>query len=435
MTTSVSEVLDRIAPETDPTPDWEWVLVQAAVEPERAGHVYETGEPGSSGLRNVRRLRRLTLLGAGIVVAAAVALVVVAPWKGGPTILQRANAAISPAASQVLYMNFGICCPEAWRSGRDHIQLWIDGAAPRSFRSAGQPMFGYTEHGGTLGPETSLGTQSVTSYLGYNPTTNTIVEHVRSFDRSKPLDFDPLTVVRKALTAGTAHLDGRAVIDGEQAIKITLTTRDLNGHTGTVIYLANAKTYYPIEIKLQSLEAFSYPLEPLFRPNGRGWTATFRFQSFEYLDTTTKNLALTNIQAQHPNTKIIRCNGYKCTVIRNQPKGAHVSSPAKARQKHSAVRGIPPKDILKIAPLIRTCMSAQGATSVTPNHPGASGGIAHFPGVKHPFAWSWVNSSGKAKPIPNPMSMPPARDHSAPAIRERHAINTCLVPYRNKLTH
>ena len=122
----------------------------------------------------------------------------------------------------------------------------------------------------TLGPETTLGTQPVTTYIAYNPTTNTLVEHTRGFDNGTPLNFDPLTVVRNALAAGTAHLDGRTVIDGERAIQITLTIRDLDGHTGTVIYLADAKTYHPIEIKYDSLEAFSYPLEPIFRPHGDG---------------------------------------------------------------------------------------------------------------------------------------------------------------------
>lgn len=323
MNTSVSEALDRLAPETEVASDWEWVLREAGlVESESRGLVSGESKHARAGrLRDARRLRRRVLFGACVVVATALALIVAAPWKGGPAILQRAEAAISPRVSRVLYMNFGACCGQLWKSGRNHTQLWVETASPRHFRS----VFGdkravhvFSEVGGTLGPETSLGTHTVTSYMSYNAKTNTLVEHVRSYDRRQPLNFDPLTVVRSALAAGTAHLDGRTVIDGEQAIRITLTTRDIDGRTGMVIYLADARTYHPIEIRYLSLAAFSYPLEPIFAR--RGWSLTLRFQTFRYLNDSASNLALTNIRVQHPNTRIVRCNGYRCTVIRARAK-------------------------------------------------------------------------------------------------------------------
>ena len=80
MNTSVSEVLDRIAPETEPTPDWGWVLRQASwadPEPERQGKS-ERGHR-TRRLLDARSLRRPMLLGVCVVVAAALALVVAAP--------------------------------------------------------------------------------------------------------------------------------------------------------------------------------------------------------------------------------------------------------------------------------------------------------------------------------------------------------------------
>ena len=87
----VTDVLDRLVGNVDDeVADWEDVLERAA-EPVRKRWSW-------------RPRPRYLLAGAGVVVAAVVALTIAEPWHGGPSIVDRAAAAIlTPNSRQILY--------------------------------------------------------------------------------------------------------------------------------------------------------------------------------------------------------------------------------------------------------------------------------------------------------------------------------------------
>src|ERR1700749_1929148 len=87
----VRAVLYRLIPSLAGEGDWDDVVRRSAT-------------PVRLVSRRRARPRSATLIAAAIVLVSITALVVSTPWRGGPTVLERAGAAISaPAGSHVLH--------------------------------------------------------------------------------------------------------------------------------------------------------------------------------------------------------------------------------------------------------------------------------------------------------------------------------------------
>jgi hypothetical protein len=264
---------------SDPIADLKRELVAAA---ER--------EQAQGGARSARG-SRILLMAAGLGVAAAAASVFVASWGSSPSFLQKAQAALAEDAG-VLHATW----EETARSTsldrecaviRGQDEIWIDQAPPYRYRAIMDdfpPRSACTGHtpteiGGTFDPLRTLvfeppGTLRVSQLL-FN------------------LPPDPVRVFREALARGAAHDEGETEIDGHTVRRIridTCPTTDCprEGEAGYV-YL-DPHTFYPVEIR-----------SPGYFGDTKLADLVVRYRTFEYLPRTAGNLALTDIQAQHPN--------------------------------------------------------------------------------------------------------------------------------------
>jgi len=284
----VRELLETLAPRSVEQPEWEDVLARLET----------LEEPRPHWPLRARRIWRPALL-VGVVAATAVGLLgVTAPWRGGPTVLERASAAIrSPSAAQVLYMSYNEktlgCCRLL---GAQTAKLWVHGSTPRRFRvvfpGVGAPL---DEGGGTFDPRSGW------TIFRYDSRTDTL-ERVFTGSHITTGEFDPVAIVRRALAAGTARVAGTAVVDGRQTTRIELSALDRHSTRGTALYYVDPNTYGPIGIDFPHLVELRRPFEPVF---GNGiYRVRIRFSAFEYLPATPENRKLADIRAMHPTAKV-----------------------------------------------------------------------------------------------------------------------------------
>ena len=308
----VRRLLDRLEPRRVESDEWDDVLERLGdpalrVTSKPTPHLRATA---NRGWRRHERWRLITLV-ALIGLAAAVTLTVTMPWRGGPTILERAAAAIpTPTSSQVLYENIVIHPGTSSGSTRStmHLQVWLAGTAPHPFRVVldGPSLPNPVEVGGTIGSAEGLSYNNVYRVLDPVPFQSPIIE----------ADLNPAAFIRAAVNSGHARPGGTSTIAGRQVIRIIVTSR-LSGHSvGTTLYFVDAHTYQPVRVivnaavpngsplwfPMASLTALPYGQFP--EPK-KPYVLVFDFEKFQYLTPTTKNLGVTNIQAQHPTATIV----------------------------------------------------------------------------------------------------------------------------------
>jgi len=198
------------------------------------------------GHRRIPRRRRFEWRAASVVVAFAaatlLALTVAEPWRGSPTILDRAQAGLlAPAGGQILYESVTVHL-----KGPDkpepvtRVRLWLDSSTHR-FRM----MFSGPRQvvvGGTL--ESSTG-------LNYVPSANALYRAAFQF-RVRQSDLDPAAFIKTALSSGRAKLIGKAMVRGHQVIVIRLSTW-FNGTYARLLkpialYYVDADTYRPVRV-------------------------------------------------------------------------------------------------------------------------------------------------------------------------------------------
>jgi hypothetical protein len=258
-----------------------------------------------------RRLRarlarhRLVLVSATLVIAAAVALVVTAPWSTSPGFLERAQAALTPPATTFLHFKSEgtlISTDPACTVTRP-TEIWIDQTPPHRYRaltnvdippdSAGSDLRALVCSRGT--PAELGGTLDTRETLMFEPP-NTL----KSPRVGLALPPDPVAWLRDAISAGTAHDEGKTQLSGRTVERIRVDPiacpADVPrcGSEPGYAYV-DPKTYFPVEI--HSPGGFS-------AAGGRpivSFRFVDRFVIFEYLPRTAANLALTDIRAQHPN--------------------------------------------------------------------------------------------------------------------------------------
>jgi hypothetical protein len=310
----ITNVLEQlVAPLDDEHGDWEQIL-------EDAGETPRIEERRPSRWRPSRSRRVLLLLAAAVTVA-ALALTVAAPWRGGPSILDRAAAAIAaPTANQVLHesvvVHERVPCnlPKTppTPSQLRHMRLctvkgqgavWLDGGPSQRFRVIFVGPDGHRdETGGSVGAARAF---------TYQPS-DKVLDPVVLYHRISRSDLDPVAFARTALASGRARLGGSAMIRGQKVLRIRVTAHPFGREVTDALYFVDAHTYRPIQIVFTRGYKPDLCGLPLINLPAGGCSGTtlpsaliFDVVQYEHLAPTSENRKLADIRAQHPHAKIL----------------------------------------------------------------------------------------------------------------------------------
>jgi hypothetical protein len=311
--------LDDLVPASDEIAEWDDVLARTA------GPSRRTWAP-----------RRSLLIAAACVAVGLVVLMLAGSWRAGPSIVDRAAAAIAaPSSNEILYerinirvsaparwivRNFGANAPRSWQ-GVAHV--WLDGARPHRFRLTIAGAFryapGHTARSPGTPPPTSPGELGgrLGNYngLAYDAASRTLLPV--AFDVGvTQARLDPAAFVRAQLTAHRAQVVGSATIRGHDAIRILVRERVFGQVVPVATYFVDAKTYRPLRVVITNVipsDAPSFPGLPLTSlstlqqaslPAVAGARYVFDFERYGHLPPTVANGLLTNIRAVHPHATI-----------------------------------------------------------------------------------------------------------------------------------
>jgi hypothetical protein len=315
----VTDVLERLIQNVDDeVADWDGVVRRAAAFGRRR--------------RSWPPQPRYLLAGAlAVVVAAVVSLTVAAPWQGGPSILDRAAAAIlTPNSRQILYERItfrpsgfvqSLTPPRRMPQGPTvQIRAWVDGGGPRNFRIRTDNPHGksFSPDGQTVvtWPSDFGGNVGSADGLSYSFTDRNLVP-VPFFAPITKAILDPAAYVKASLTSGRAKVDGSTTIRGRRVVRIRIFSRPYSRTVTSALFLVDARTYRPVRIELNAGLPFrsrvGYPLTCLTFAmiygcnNNPGPHAmwVYDFTDYRYLPRTAANRKLTNIHAMHPSAPIV----------------------------------------------------------------------------------------------------------------------------------
>jgi hypothetical protein len=272
--TTLSAVLDRLTPARPAHDDWTEIVRRAAeASPSAVGW----------GLR-----RTFFVAGAAVAVAAAVALFVTVPWRGGPDVVSRAEAALAIPSGSVLHLKF----TDTYRNNLGTVtetpfELWIS--------SRGR------YRGFTIDPDSGVrveiaGSRSLRDSVQYDPALNAIGPGLVT--NMYYLFGDPVDTLRRELAQGRATADGRATIQGQTTTRIRLALTGADCKPVTDYLFVSPRTFRPIEYRVI-----------VFLPNRA--TLTRRYGTYELLPATAANLRQTNIEAVHPSAKVYPRTPYR----------------------------------------------------------------------------------------------------------------------------
>jgi hypothetical protein len=290
---------------SDPVSDLKQELLAAAVRQHGPAPVHA----GRRRLGGHLGRNRLLLAAATLAIAAAVALLFTAPWSSSPGFLARAEAALTPPAGTVLHMKWETT--STWTRPfctviRGQGEVWIDGAPPHTYRlllndlpdpANADPRAlgcsrGTSEYGGTYRSKQTL---------RFVPPNTLSVTQLRF-----RFSLDPAADLREAISTGRAHDEGKTQLDGRTVERIRIDPPSAcpplaNCPREPEYVYVDPESFYPVEIV-----ATFYQVEIVGGPGTSSYSHVrvrdvMRYLRFEYLPRTAANLALTNIQAQHPN--------------------------------------------------------------------------------------------------------------------------------------
>jgi len=301
----ITALLDRLVGSLDgEVGDWDDVLERSAkpVRVAEQGPIHRRRRPWHSS-------RGLLLIGAAAVVTTLVVLIVESPWRGSPTILDRAAAAVLTASpGQILYESIAIH-PSGSSSQGDvtHVHVWVDGASPHRFRvrfDGSRPA----DVGGRLGGVTGL------SYAF----SDDVLDPVAFQFPVSQSALDPAAFIRTALISGRAQVDGRTTIRGREVTRIRVSWRAFGRLVPIALYFVDVHTYRPVRVVITAARPSAYrlgfPLTSItFLPYG-GFSGAkgpplralvYDFLEYRYLAATDANRKLTSVRAAHPRAKIV----------------------------------------------------------------------------------------------------------------------------------
>jgi hypothetical protein len=286
-----------------------------------------------AGRHHARWRRRVFVFATAVALGVAVALAVAAPWRSGPSLLDRASAAIlSPTQGRVLYEDVRLSLtplPADLQAARRHglhlphgplletrMQIWLDGTPPRRFRLLESSLFqarlpnrspiplAPTELGGRIGAIDGLSYDATTNALDPAPFAQPVAVN----------NVDPTALIKNALRLRRARPVGRTSIDGRPVIKILLMSR-INGRARTTgAYYVDPTTYRPVRIVLDQSGPFGnvpgFPIPALALIQTKTMPPVdgryrFDFHDYRYLPATAAANKAADIQAVHPHTPIL----------------------------------------------------------------------------------------------------------------------------------
>lgn len=260
---------------------------------------------GTRVLRLIRkRPERTALALAALAGATATALFVGTPWKDSPGFLARAQAALTPDAGTILHYKWvttSTSTDPACTVTRGPSEIWIDQTPPHRYRVLLHDLPPYPdvcsigtlyEFGGPLAEPAQIVTFVPPDTLSAGPPPSV------AFLRPP----DPVRDFREAISAGTAHDEGQTQLDGRTVERIRLDVDHPyppscpapSRPRETGYAYVDPESFYPVQME----RPLAYVLPGCSVVRVR---AVSRTLTFEYLPRTAANLALTDIQAQHPN--------------------------------------------------------------------------------------------------------------------------------------
>jgi hypothetical protein len=252
---------------------------------------------------------RALLIAASLSLVTAVALVVSAPWRDSPGLLEEAQAALTAPPNTIQYAKWQVTSSSTDPSctvTRGPTELWVDTVPPYRWRVLRRdlPLLEEDARGNGSEPECSRGVTEEFGGTSDPVCTATGCEPILMFSAPNALRVSPVSIgflpdpahsLRDAIRHGLAHDEGTTTLGGRTVERIRL---DPPCHAaqrcpGLTYAYVDPKTFYPIEIR---------------QPEFRGVSSVVRFLTFEYLPRTAANLKLTNIRAEHPNAVV---TGYR----------------------------------------------------------------------------------------------------------------------------
>jgi hypothetical protein len=259
----------------------------------------------------VRRSRHTALTLAAVAAGVSAVLFLSAPWHDSPGFIERAQAAMTPPAGTVLHYKWTqtMTSPDCTVT-RGPNEIWVDQVPPYRYRATlddppvavadplSCPRGTRREVGGTVEPDCSPAEQ-------INCVTEDTLKFVEPNKLSvSPLRFvlppDPVTMLREAIKAGNVDDEGTIELDGRTVERLRIDDQSACAFPSCApgyVYV-DPETFRPVELHTMGTTATS-----------EGTTAQFgvvdRYLDFEYLPRTVANLALTDIQAQHPDAAIV----------------------------------------------------------------------------------------------------------------------------------
>jgi len=326
----LQQSLDRLVPARREEPEWDDILDRLDRR--------VISEPQ---VRPRRRILPLAWLMPAAVLAAAVAVVALLalnPWSGSPSVVSKAEAAIAPAApGEILYerasiepqLLFSRSCFKIDRQGRcaklppARMEVWVEGGTgARHFRGVSRQLlpgvsrgavelppgpFGnalvrhtgpviVTEVGGVLGP-----THIKEAFVFQPP--KTLVRYTQAPTAVTSDSFDPVALIRHALSAGHARVTGTTTIDHRRLRIIQVQLNGVDGYSGDATYYVDRKSYAPFQIVYHHADFLRFPFSPVFDKTAPAGI-TVRFSAFHRLAATPILRAQANIAEMHKDAKI-----------------------------------------------------------------------------------------------------------------------------------
>ena len=285
---------------SDPIRDLKRELLAAAERQHRTA-------PVATGLRGrLLAPRRVLLVTASLSIAAALALVVSAPWSDSPGLLEQAQAALTAPPDTIRHDKVGghLDLDRARLHGHPWAERGLDrhdAPVPVARPLRDLPMVEEDVSPDVTEPDCWKG---ITSELGgtSNPVcTAAGCEPILSFSAPNTLRISPISVgfpqtrcraFETRLTNGLAHDEGTTQLGGRTVERIRLDPPGCDADqvcpSPTYAYV-DPETFYPVEFH---------------NPEFRGVRSVVRFLTFEYLPRTPANLKLTDIRAQHPGATV-----------------------------------------------------------------------------------------------------------------------------------
>ena len=244
----------------------------------------------------------------GLAAAAAIAtLAVVGPGRTGPSLVERAAAAIRPTDDSILHFRQ----VEQVEGTLAQTESWQLGDPPQALRIAGSSGGETNEtsitatssgQGAPLDNGTNWVRGSTVTYCPADRTLRTTADALWSFSKFAPIGAipgsgDPTVRLRAALESGALREDGTAQLQGQTVVKFVGALTDSSSNTAYEVV-----TYYVQPASLLPLRLEWHTTGQDLADVGRN---AIDFTTAERLPATPENLALLDVAAQHPGARVV----------------------------------------------------------------------------------------------------------------------------------